>query len=149
MSIRAGFGIRMAGVGLISAPGTDGSAANCGGAGGGIVILATQGDLNLSGTIDVHGGNAAENSTCSGSGGGGGLIHLLGPNAGSIVCSSSSCNIDGGSGIPASTPRAGGGASAGDGGTSKVTAIGNTVSTGASAGAIFLTTVVDPATLFN
>ena len=144
LSIRAGGGIGVSG--LISATGTNGTSANCGGAGGGIVILASKGNLTLSGTIDVQGGNAASTTTCGGAGGGGGLIHLLGPNAGTIACSSSACNVAGGAGAGIS-PEAtleGGGASAGNGGAGFALE-----SQPGSPGAIFLTPVVDPATLFN
>ena len=118
LSIRAAGGIGVGG--LISAPGTNGTSANCGGAGAGIVILASKGNLTLNGAIDVQGGNADSTSTCGGAGGGGGLIHLLGPNAGSIVCTSSSCNTAGGAGagISPSATLEGGGASAGNGGAS-------------------------------
>lgn len=144
LSIRAGGGISVSGT--ISAPGTTGSFANCGGSGGGIVILASLGNLTLSGSINVHGGNAATTTSCGGAGGGGGLIHLLGPNAGSVVCTPGSCNTAGGSGAgtaPGATLE-GGGASAGNGGNSFALE-----SQGGSQGAIFLTPVVDPATLFN
>jgi hypothetical protein len=109
-----------------------------------VVILATEGSLTLSGTIDVRGGNGTlSSSNVPGTGsGGGGLIHLLGPNALSATCGN--CNVSAGLpvgvGNPSPTPY-GGGASAGGGGAVGSGGVG-------ASGQVIRSQVADPSVLF-
>jgi hypothetical protein len=157
ISIRAQGGITMSGT--ISAPGDVGSPSlggAFGGSGGGIVILASKANISYSGTINVAGGNASPGTSgnlAGPGGGGGGVIHFLSPNASAITCTSSTCNVNGGTaaaGFGSPTPTTNGspgGASGGNGGNGTLGAI--TAGTAGSAGVVFKTQVTDPATLFN
>ncbi|MEE9304490.1 MAG: hypothetical protein V3U84_12010 [Thiotrichaceae bacterium] len=153
--VRAELGI--ANAGTIRADGGNGSsgstAAGSGGGAGGFIILATAGGITNSGTISAAGGNASAAGTGDedggGGGGGGGIIHLIGPNADAISGLSVLAGLRGAGSFPFDGSDGGGGGAmsgnGGDGGDGD----GIDNSKNGFAGLIFRTVVDDPATLFQ
>lgn len=132
-----------------------GSGGGGGGGGGGIVILASRTSVTNTGTVTVRGGVGSNSSSfaAAGGGGGGGLVHFLAPSAlneGVVDTLGGAPGVV--SGPVTDTFRyagAGGGASAGDGGTGGSIPV-NDSSSGATSGGVgyFLITQKDPTGLF-
>jgi hypothetical protein len=162
--IRAQGGIVVGGSGSILVNGADGvtpaggiGTSDSGGAGGGggIMILASQGNIVNNGTLGANGGNGGSgqgntvNIFSGGAGGGGGIVHILGPNAsavaGTITVSAGATGSSSGS-IGAQLISQGGGASGGNGGNGFSLVLGATTTAGT--GGYIIKTQVDPTALF-
>lgn len=141
--------------GAIRANGGNGATRNAksgaGGGGGGLIILASAGNITQSGTVEARGGNGAAAGPMDidggGGGGGGGVVHLLSPNASvlgaNILVAGGAAGANSGDGSGSS---GGGGAFGGNGGAGG-DGNGGPASPG-SAGLIFRTVVSDPGSLF-
>ena len=162
--IRAQGGIVVGGSGSILVNGADGVTPSGGigtsdsggaGGGGGILILASQGNIVNNGTLSANGGNGGSgqgntvNIFSGGAGGGGGIIHVLSPNAslvtGTLTVAAGATGSSSGSAGPQLISQ-GGGASGGSGGNGFSLTLGTTTTAGT--GGYVIKTQVDPTALF-
>jgi hypothetical protein len=144
---------------VIRANASNPSIIGTGGAGGGVIILASATQLTNSGTIEAKGGSGLGASGISpngsGGGGGGGIVHLISP----IITAAGTANVSGGAGGAALPPGtitstfriggvggAGSGGNGGGGGAILTTGAANAAAAGTTGHA--LQTLADPTSLF-